>query len=254
MQFLRSLQISIISFSSGRSTPLLNLALEHRNCGATDTRDKTFALYGLASDAGPESLGVNIDYSITAQEVYKAFATAVLKTSSTLDLLSVPRLPIGQGLVDLPSWVPDWSAASASIPLLHEAMQYGYLFASNALKDIKPEFSLSNNGARLRLEGFIVDEIIGVASLFLATLSSMVTISKVWNIPNRLCRRNKIILEWQRLVLHDPEGLYPSGETVFEAYMQVLLASNPFQKYYQDCYIKFHHLRGIYVWLLSAMR
>ncbi|KIN00196.1 hypothetical protein OIDMADRAFT_145702 [Oidiodendron maius Zn] len=251
LQFLTSLQSCRASFTEGGRKQLFDLALEHRNCGASDPRDKIFALCGLASDDGPEGLDVNIGYSTTAQEVYKAFATAILKTSYCMDLLSVPRLPVGQRLPGLPSWVPDWSAASASISLRHRFAQYGYLFEPNASKDTEATFALSNDGARLQLEGFVVDEIIEVASLLSATSSSVATMSKAWSVIDSVCRRDKILLEWENLAIHEPEGLYPTGEKLFEAYVQVLLASSPFQQVYKDDYIKFHSLSHIYAWLLK---
>lgn len=43
---------------------MLNLLLFYRRFGATNLRDKIYALCGLASDAGPDDLAVRIDYNM----------------------------------------------------------------------------------------------------------------------------------------------------------------------------------------------
>lgn len=75
--------------------------------GATDPRDKVFALLGLVNDKDSlEALGVFPDYTKSKEEVYTTTMTAMLRKGH-ISLLSIC---CGiEGPNGLPSWVPDWS-------------------------------------------------------------------------------------------------------------------------------------------------
>jgi hypothetical protein len=219
--------------------------LKHRNCGATDPRDKIFALSGLTPDAGPEALNVNIDYGMITEDVYRIFATSILKTSYGMDLLSVPIPPQGQGFADLPSWVPDWSLPSVSISLrthFHDS----YMVGLKASKDTKAAPTFSDDGMSVQLEGMVVDEIAGVRHHFPGSSSSL---SEPWRAADILFRRDSVLVEWKSFALGEPEALYPTGQTAFDAYLQMLLAAIPEQNH-RDAFAKFHQLKRRYTWAL----
>lgn len=83
---------------------LLHLLCATRHCGATDPRDKYFALLSMLNDQRSESL--TADYSKETSEVYTDLAVYILENIG-LSLLCAMQ---GERVIsNLPSWVPDWS-------------------------------------------------------------------------------------------------------------------------------------------------
>ena len=85
---------------------LLELLHQHRDCEATDPRDHVYGLLGLSGDA--HDIGVEPDYNKPVQEIYKDLAIRHIRTTKSLDMICAARGE--RNLVDLPSWVPDWSS------------------------------------------------------------------------------------------------------------------------------------------------
>ncbi|KAK8121319.1 hypothetical protein PG999_005439 [Apiospora kogelbergensis] len=84
---------------------LVSLAAYFCSSDATDDRDRLYGLRALSTDGG--SL-LEVNYSITSEEVYTRFAKAFIQHSRSLDIIcfaSVFSAPPGSGC---PSWVPDW--------------------------------------------------------------------------------------------------------------------------------------------------
>ena len=102
---------------------LLELLIQCRFRHASDPRDKVYALLGL-KDMNPGSqasaLGIEPDYELSGDEVYRHTARQLLlQSSENLDVLGASTPTINQ---QLPSWVPDWSnTASGPHPLMHDA-------------------------------------------------------------------------------------------------------------------------------------
>jgi hypothetical protein len=80
---------------------LYSLLQRARANGATDARDKVFALLGIATEIGD----LKADYRKSLKEVYVDTAWALIKTGG-LSLLSVTQASHTGS--ELPSWVPDW--------------------------------------------------------------------------------------------------------------------------------------------------
>ena len=98
-----------VTVAEGREIGLFQVLLRHRLCGATDPRDKVYALCGLSNDA--KRLGIIPDYSesVSTEMVYTEVAIAMLSKTGKLDIFSASR-PVrrtAQVTVTLPSWVPD---------------------------------------------------------------------------------------------------------------------------------------------------
>ena len=76
-----------------------------RNVFATDPRDKIYGLLAMMD----ESLTRNImpDYLAPVRSVYIDFAKDTIEDTKSLELL---RHTSSYGTLDLPSWVPDWTA------------------------------------------------------------------------------------------------------------------------------------------------
>ncbi len=75
---------------------------------ATDTRDRIFAVQGLAADLNV--LGLRIDYSIRDYSLVLTRVARAMIQSGQLGVLSLSKLPRPKGrqYKGLPSWVPDW--------------------------------------------------------------------------------------------------------------------------------------------------
>jgi hypothetical protein len=90
-QHLSQLIITYHCITDGEATALDFAALleSHRTVGATDPRDKTYALLGLSELIEDRKHGIILDYNLQAAEVYEKIAKTILEKSSTLDLLGV---------------------------------------------------------------------------------------------------------------------------------------------------------------------
>lgn len=75
---------------------------------ATDPRDKLFALLGLATDADDPVLRPN--YRASVREVFTASSRYMMTTNKSLRILHIAGIGWSRQILDLPSWVPDWSA------------------------------------------------------------------------------------------------------------------------------------------------
>lgn len=90
LEYALGLLVACQTVQKGSGQRLLDLLLQHRNCGASDPRDKVFALCGLACDSGPDGLDVKIDYHPDPADVYMDVAVSILKRSTDLALLKCP--------------------------------------------------------------------------------------------------------------------------------------------------------------------
>jgi hypothetical protein len=112
--------------SVGPGPELVDLIIAHRRSGATDPRDKIFALLGLASrDDAPFIAFANElvpDYSTSFQTIYIKFTRIMLRAYQDLQFLShvESRHPASfseEGVMPLPSWVPDFRAPLKPFPI-----------------------------------------------------------------------------------------------------------------------------------------
>jgi hypothetical protein len=95
---------------TGKTLSLMSLLVtvyvsngELNKLGATDPRDRVFALLGLADDA--EKLGIYPDYTKSDRTVYIETARKLL-TQGHMEVFALSQFP--KFNVNLPSWVPDW--------------------------------------------------------------------------------------------------------------------------------------------------
>ncbi|OAG07888.1 HET-domain-containing protein [Paraphaeosphaeria sporulosa] len=108
---------------AGESYPyrLLRQMSEHRNCLASDPRDKIYAMLGLWFDAisvGKQNgmsrrTAPTVKYDRCVEDVYVEFATWIIHGTSSLELLHhcQPHFLDCPTIELLPTWVPDWSQA-----------------------------------------------------------------------------------------------------------------------------------------------
>jgi Heterokaryon incompatibility protein (HET) len=91
------------------TSTLLDVLARFKYTKSTDPRDKVYGLLGLVS----EPHGVTVDYRKTIQQVFIDTAEQIILSSGNLDVLcQSPWQSHGnpERMIDLPSWVPDFSS------------------------------------------------------------------------------------------------------------------------------------------------
>ncbi|KAF2027293.1 hypothetical protein EK21DRAFT_72158 [Setomelanomma holmii] len=116
----------VLNYSSGFASStgteaLLRMLRETRASGATDPRDKVFALLGLLSDEERHIYSRLVDYYSPVNIIYWRTAYKMINQSKSLRLLSAvqpPSLAMEHStLDDMPSWVPNWTRPTYVLPL-----------------------------------------------------------------------------------------------------------------------------------------
>lgn len=116
-------------------------------CGATNPRDKVYALRGICKDA--DNAALIPDYSKTVQQVYNETARYLLSESDPLRILGAAGIGSARSVEGLPSWVPDWS------PRVHAPLSAGY----NAADKSEQSISISAVQNILTVAGMHADEL-----------------------------------------------------------------------------------------------
>ncbi|KAK0614312.1 hypothetical protein B0T14DRAFT_499612 [Immersiella caudata] len=129
--------------------------LRTRRRGATDLRDKIFAVLGLVSGK-IEDVGIRPDYHASTQDVYRDATARLIAISGSLDVLGVCYPFDGRVLPELPSWVPDRRAQGYLAQPLVEDVR-GRLRTTHASTRIPAKASWEDNVATLVVEGHAVD-------------------------------------------------------------------------------------------------
>ncbi|KAI0424489.1 heterokaryon incompatibility protein-domain-containing protein [Xylaria sp. FL1042] len=200
-------------------TTLLQALLRHRMSLATDSRDKIFALLGLCTQ---ETL--QADYHLSTEEVYKKFTISYMRQHQSLDVITAPSDPITHQPSGKPSWVPDWSAVDVAFPLALRTQLIPEVDYQATL-DSKWTPAFSEDGNILRVE-----------AQFLHEVKTLGVVRKPFR-PNKL-DMNALFSQlqsdfntstsWYKICLKDAKNwndLYlPTGETLFDACWQLLMA------------------------------
>ena len=132
---------------------------------ATDPRDKIFALLGLATDASDPVLNPN--YEATARDVFTVSSSYMMTTNKSLRILHIAGIGWSRKILDLPSWVPDWSAP-------HRAIIFGDM-ADNA--SYRASASLPSNVKAGPSPGFITLKAVFVDTMHVCLPQPDVTLS-----------------------------------------------------------------------------
>lgn len=116
-----AMMVSMHDWRGKAESYTLNLTLSElmsttRFCGASDPKDKVFALLSLASDV---DLSVfEIDYGMSWREISLRLTQHTVSQSNTLDILHWKGIAEPTAQLDvLPSWVPDLSSPALLAPL-----------------------------------------------------------------------------------------------------------------------------------------
>lgn len=94
----------------GEAISLLEILSSQRGPfhGASDPRDRVFALTGLSSEHQELQRAYNTDYTQSIEEIYATFARSFIQVSGNMNMLSASRTRAWDSGSTLPSWVPDW--------------------------------------------------------------------------------------------------------------------------------------------------
>jgi hypothetical protein len=168
------------SAQESQSPKLQDLLFKYRGFGATDLRDKVYALIGLAHDA--YDLTVVPNYKIETA-LYPNVALQILMNSRNLNLLSVPHVPGPYQAGELPSWVPDWNATDFTIPLVDDTGDY---FKFRALpQDGRFPLETTDDANTIGLSGDVLDLIVEVGDP-LEPSDHLPFLQGILNIPQEL--------------------------------------------------------------------
>jgi hypothetical protein len=128
---------------------LLELLNQHRDCAATDARDKVYGLLGLAGDVA--KIGLQPSYTSEPQDIFIDLSQKHAVATGTLDMLCEVRFP--KNLVDLPSWVPDWST-DQTVPgiCIHNRYVGGNHFPGSPIEQYQEYRASGNTRAEVQFE------------------------------------------------------------------------------------------------------
>ncbi|KAK3683276.1 hypothetical protein LTR37_020389 [Vermiconidia calcicola] len=136
------------------------IIVDSREKGATDVRDKVFALYGVFQELKIARTLPAPDYSKSTEDVYRELTIACIESDRNLTVLFDAPSDRRHLRPHLASWVPDWSdsgwrgkgSTDCRIALTRDR------FCAAGPTD--PEWCFSKDGHRLQLRGKFIDEVI----------------------------------------------------------------------------------------------
>ena len=134
--------------------PMLELLRLTRRYMATDPRDKVFALTGIVLD--PDSIGLELDYRLSTEEVYLSVAIDNLIKLKNMVLLANGGISSALQNPKLASWVPDWSHGNDRRIIIASSAQILNFCAAG---DSQPAISISADKKVLTIRGAIIDSI-----------------------------------------------------------------------------------------------
>lgn len=219
----RLITADTVSIYSRRSFSFSNLRRQISSSKCSDMRDRIYGVLGQLRET--EFLGLIPDYSMSVAEVYTDTTKRYIEHFGKLSILSQCELPTLGPILDLPTWVPDWSG-SLSSSLVHAVLP--------------PLFDLltgnfTMNSALLQAYGIqcgIVSRVLGVYE-----------VAQPFGCPAEIARGlQKLLHEAEK---HAPvQPVYVNREDVLEAYTRTLwvdnfgdrwLPNSSHEPAYQDC-------------------
>ena len=197
------------------------LIVRHQDSMATKPEDKIYALLGLADEVSGHE--VAISYDTTIIDVYQRVALWCLFHDQNLSILGSVQASSRSTLIDLPSWVPNWSG-----PRMAYALTFHNEFSSTsatytAARGTKYVWKQPQSERGLVLSGFQFDRIIDVGYADKTNIH-VTAISKRQNLkPGRV--KLLSLLSCERVArLRSEKRTYVTGEDILNVYWQTLCA------------------------------
>ncbi|KAI1398800.1 HET-domain-containing protein [Hypoxylon fuscum] len=210
-------------WNAGNRHSLLSVLFRYRILDSTDPRDKIFGLSALIKNEFSDIEALRPNYNVDTTELYTAVAEEILKRSSHLNLLSVPRRLSGTGPGDLPSWAPDWTNTRLTAPLgLANYSEINELaFATSGSS--KPQVEFSNGG---------IPTCLGVHGHFIDRIAAVSTVLRLEHLPQtnyhgiRIPKCAFVLDDWSRVAGPRKSEPYITGEPIRDAFVQTLVTES----------------------------
>lgn len=216
-------------FQQSRLPSLLDTLVRNRSFHATDPRDKVFGLLSLADAKDVQTLGVSPSYQISVEELYQKLAVSFLKKGE-IRVLGSSGLGDHRADPKVPSWVPDWSISTPTIPLVSneafaisaETLNPSPVFYASG--DSSLSFDINESGHVLGMEGFLVDEVAEIGAV--ARTRYFPKISHMYQLFAQGMDVLNELKNWEGIAQIGSKSRYVTGEKRFNAYWQTLCAGH----------------------------
>ena len=197
-----------------RMSTFLDGLVEGRSAGATDPRDKVFAVMGMTSV---------LMYPNNSNKIIDVYTEAALKVQTTHELGSLLCcVDHAQPAPGQPSWVPDWATPRQTVSLGYGAKHHKVYQASKE-REMRSRTEITANGAALAITGLFVDTITTVGMVLEDPDLKDVLV------PESLTSR--FILEAINIALECCRPRPCSNGIVFEAFWQTLVAGRDHSRF-----------------------
>ncbi|KAH7082449.1 heterokaryon incompatibility protein-domain-containing protein [Paraphoma chrysanthemicola] len=137
----------------------LNLVLllhDFRSRSSTDPRDKIFGLLGLVN-RDPHYHGIQADYSLSPETAYEQVFLHLFRESGSLNALVRPSET--KRTLDLPTWMPDWTARVSESTKDIEVRIISDLRLYNACLSTRMDVRWPGTTKRLVVKGLLFDKV-----------------------------------------------------------------------------------------------
>ncbi|KAM0256149.1 hypothetical protein ACHAQJ_005126 [Trichoderma viride] len=199
----------------------LRLIISMRSRNATNARDKIYSAAGLAS------IGINVDYAASVEDVYTSYATRMIKEASSLEeLLEEAGVANHNSIYAVPSWVPDWSSES---PIL-VALQTRQFDIQQGAPAKSRSVSIASN--KLCLSGVMIGNVQDVmpytssdGDFDMDDLEALASILR--KIVEFYLRRDSQDMIKEIITQAPGAHLYPTGISVITAILQLVWMGSP---------------------------
>jgi hypothetical protein len=122
-----------------------------RSFESTNPRDKLYALIPTSIDGGDL---LDVDYSLSVEDVYTNAACSIIKNDGNLNFLGHCTAASAASDLTLPSWVPDWTVKIAP-EHFYKRSNSGPLYA--ACGNMPADFQIDRAQLTLRCKGVMLD-------------------------------------------------------------------------------------------------